>query len=149
MVLKESELPSYTRPEWTKQLDAEPANANEKLVLDFLNAFGDLDASNFGPHVDKYFAEDGRYDNMPQCLPLAVGLEQVKASLGSFFSLFTMHIHTFAIASSKAGVVMTERVDRLTHLESKKTYDLLLMGVFECANGKITYWRCASVRLLS
>ena len=52
--------------------------------------------------------------------------------------MFSIEIITLRVTSSD-GVVMTERIDRLTH--QGKTYDLLLMGIFELEGTKIKNWR--------
>jgi limonene-1,2-epoxide hydrolase len=73
---------------------------------------------------------------MPSVLTPAHGIEAVKASVTRFFLAFSMSIITLRVTS---GIAMTETIDRLTR--SGKTYDLLLMGIFELEGTKIKAWR--------
>ena len=126
------------RPSWAPSTDATASNPQEEAVLAFLDAWKDHNGSSIGPVVDKYFTADSSYSNMPSTLQPAHGLEAVKASIAGFLDLFAIDIITLRISSSN-GVVMTERIDRLTY--QGKTYDLLLMGIFELEGTKIKAWR--------
>jgi limonene-1,2-epoxide hydrolase len=126
------------RPSWAPSTDATASNPQEEAVLSFLGQWKDLDALSIGPVVDKYFTADSSYYNMPSVLTPAHGIEAVKASVTGFFLAFSMSIITLRVASSN-GIVMTERIDRLTR--NGKTYDLLLMGIFELEGTQIKTWR--------
>lgn len=126
------------RPSWAPSTDATASNPQEEAVLSFLGQWKDLDANSIGSVVDEYFTTDSSYYNMPSVLQPAHGIEAVKASIAGFFNAFAIDIITLRVTSTN-DIVMTERIDRLTH--KGKTYDLLLMGIFELEGTKIKAWR--------
>ncbi|HWS73594.1 MAG TPA: nuclear transport factor 2 family protein [Quisquiliibacterium sp.] len=108
-------------------------NANEKIILDFIDAWSRLDAE----EIVSYFAEDGIYHNMPT-KPVQ-GREQLRAFIGGFLKPWTSTQWDVLNLVSKGDVVIAERLDR-TEAGAKKV-DLPCCGVFEMKDGKIKVWR--------
>ena len=108
-------------------------SANEKIILDFIDAWSRLDAD----EIVSYFAEDGVYHNMPT-KPVQ-GREQLRAFIGGFLKPWTSTQWDVLNIVSKGDVVIAERLDRTEAGERK--VDLPCCGVFEMKDGKIRVWR--------
>ena len=124
-------------PKWvsTDPADQQPTNADESLILQFLQDLTTNDAD----RLTTYFNEHGMYQNMP--LPPAYGRDAVHATLTGLFGVMSIDaVENYHIASAN-GFVYTERVDVLTALPTGKTHVLPILGVFQLRDGKILAWR--------
>lgn len=124
-------------PKWvsTDRTDKEAANADETLILQFMQAL----TTNDPDELITYFDDEGMYQNMP--LPPAYGREAVHATLTALLGVMSIDaVETFHIASAN-GFVYAERVDVLTALPTSKTFPLPVLGVFQLREGKILGWR--------
>lgn len=107
--------------------------ANERLVLDFCNAWSRKDID----ELLGYFAPDAVYHNIP--LEPLKGIAAIRATL-EMFAGPAEHVEFELLAlASNGDVVFTERVDRFRILG--RDVALPVAGVFEVRAGKIAAWR--------
>lgn len=109
------------------------AGTNEKLVLDFIDAWNRLDYN----AIYGAMSEDIFYHNIP--MEPCNGMAEVKAFFdqGGFnFDGAQWDVHHMA---ATGHVVLTERTDKFRIGE--KWIAIRVMGTFEIENGKITKWR--------
>jgi limonene-1,2-epoxide hydrolase len=84
-------------------------------------------------------ADDVRYQNVPQ--PVMLGRSQARRFIGPIIreteriEFVLLHL----LASEAAGLVLTERIDRLHYASG--VIEIPLMGVFTVQQGRIVQWR--------
>ena len=105
----------------------------ERTVRACLAALGAHDTSQLRP----FLTDDVVYHNIP--MDPTVGLEASLAFLDDFFGMFTSTEVEILHLAVRDGVVLTERIDRLTM--DGQTAPLPVMGTFELRDGKICAWR--------
>jgi limonene-1,2-epoxide hydrolase len=109
------------------------ADANERLVRDFCEAFAKQDAEALRP----FLADDVVYHNIP--MDPVVGVDAAVGFIAGFFGMCdSMVIETLHLAV-RGDVVLTERVDTFTI--GDVVAPLPVMGTFELRDGKIAAWR--------
>lgn len=88
-----------------------------------------------------YITEDCEYDNVP--IGKAFGPQGLRDTLSGFFqvcdSLDWEIVRQSATGDINNAVVLNERIDRF--VIKGETHELLVAGVYEIHNGKITLWR--------
>lgn len=114
-------------------------NANEQLVLDFINAF-------YGQHIDidaatALMSDDFVWQLHVPLSPVVVGREAARAELEKHNSLPTGMIEGSEIRTvvSTGDIVIVERVDVNSLGELPVTFHVV--AVFEVGDGTITHWR--------
>ena len=105
----------------------------EQVVRDLCDGFAKHDAES----LRQYFTDDVVYHNIP--MDPNVGLEASLAFLDGFFGMFSSTEVEILHLAVRDGVVLTERIDRLTM--DGQTAPLPVMGTFELRDGKICAWR--------
>lgn len=105
----------------------------ERTVRACLAALGAHDTS----QLRHFLTDDVVYHNIP--MDPTVGLEASLAFLDGFFGMFTSTEVEILHLAVRDGVVLTERIDRLTM--DGQTAPLPVMGTFELRDGKICAWR--------
>ncbi|MEW4467918.1 limonene-1,2-epoxide hydrolase family protein [Parasphingorhabdus sp. JC815] len=108
------------------------SNANEKLVLDFVESWNRLDYDS----IYSAMADDIFYHNIP--MEPCNGLTEVKAFLNGAFNFDGAHWIVHAIATN-GNMVLTERTDKFKM--AGQWIEIRVMGTFEIENGKIAKWR--------
>ena len=107
---------------------------NQQIMRDFMAVVN----SNNIDRIMEFFAPDCFFHNVP--LEPAKGTEAIREVLMSVLSISTeveWTVHN--IAETAEGHVMTERTDAFAM--NGIWVRLLVMGIFELENGKITSWR--------
>ncbi|HEX4490183.1 MAG TPA: limonene-1,2-epoxide hydrolase family protein [Acidimicrobiia bacterium] len=109
------------------------AEANERLVRDFCDAFAKHDAEAMRP----FLADDVVYHNIP--MDPVVGADATVGFIAGFFGMCdSMTIETLHLAV-RDDIVLTERIDTFTI--GDVVAPLPVMGTFEIRDGKIAAWR--------
>jgi len=109
------------------------ANANEKLVLDFIESWNRLDYD----AIYGAMAEDIFYHNIP--MEPCNGMAEVRAFFdGGGFNFDAAQWDVHAIATN-GNVVLTERTDKFKM--AGQWIAIRVMGTFEIEDGKIAKWR--------
>jgi len=106
---------------------------NERIITDFLCAFGRMDAD----ELIGYFALDAIYHNIP--LPALRGREQIYESLKGLPNRFKEMRIEILHQVSAGNLVMNERIDYFTFPDRRVA--LPIAGIFELEKGKIKAWR--------
>jgi len=106
---------------------------NERIITDFLCAFGRMDAD----ELIGYFALDAIYHNIP--LPALRGREQIYESLKGLSNRFKEMRIEILHQVSAGNLVMNERIDYFTFPDRRVA--LPIAGIFELEKGKIKAWR--------
>ena len=117
----------------TSMSQPERAADNERIVLDFVEAWSRLDPA----ELAGFFTEDGVYHNMPS-QPVQ-GRANVEALIRGFSANWTQTTWEVLNIMSSGDVVIAERVDRTR--AGDRSVDLPVVGVFEMEGGKIKVWR--------
>ncbi len=112
---------------------ADQVNANEQVILDFIEAWSRLDPV----ELAGFFTDDGIYHNMPT-QPVQ-GRANVEGLIRGFSASWTETTWDVLNIMSSGEVVIAERVDRTQ--AGDKSVDLPVVGVFELEGGKIKVWR--------
>lgn len=109
------------------------------LVLDFIG--GEHTAEGLAAAVEKYCADDCRWENTG--MPTIEGKEQMLGMLGGMGTLgiASMKVDVRHIAQTEDGAVLTERQDDIYRPDGSLLLSLMIMGIFEVRDGKITAWR--------
>lgn len=109
------------------------AEAAEKVVREFCEAFGRGDAQALRP----YFTDDVVYHNIP--MEPAVGIDAAIDMLAGFLAMADKVEIRMTHLAANGDVVLTERVDEFTL--GQTVAPLPVMGVFEITDGRISAWR--------
>lgn len=108
--------------------------SNIEIVRDFIAACD-------GRHMDEacgFFTADAIYHNIP--MDPVTGPEGVRQVLQGFADVSDdWRWETHHIAETVAGVVLTERTDRIR--SGGQWFEFPTMGTFELRDGKISAWR--------
>ena len=107
-------------------------NANEKLILDFIESWNRLDYD----AIYAAMAEDIFYHNIP--MDPCNGIAEVKGFMNGAFNFEEAEWILHAIATND-NVVLTERTDKFKM--AGQWIAVRVMGTFEIADGKISKWR--------
>lgn len=109
--------------------------SNSKIVTDFMKAWEAKDTEK----ILSFFAPNAVYHNVP--MPKLVGIAAIREFIAPFAGMAEQVVfEVLHQAESADGVVLNERVDRLTMKDGRKIV-AEVMGVFELENGKIKAWR--------
>jgi limonene-1,2-epoxide hydrolase len=86
-----------------------------------------------------FMAEDVAYQNVPQ--PVMQGKKQARRFIAPILreTLAIEFVLLNVVAAEEAGLVLTERVDRLHYASG--SIDIPLMGIFRVRDGRIVQWR--------
>jgi limonene-1,2-epoxide hydrolase len=107
---------------------------NTKLVEEFIAAWNQIDLEKIMALV----TDDCFYHNIP--MEPMKGAAAIRAFIGGFSGMATeIDWVVHHIAEGADGAVLTERTDRF--LIGENWMEILVMGVFELGDGKITAWR--------
>jgi limonene-1,2-epoxide hydrolase len=112
---------------------AELAAENERIVLDFIDAWPRLDPA----ELASFFTEDGVYHNVPT-QPVQ-GRANVEGLIRGFTADWTETSWEVLTLMSRGDTVIAERVDHI--VAGDRSVDLPVVGVFELEQGKIKVWR--------
>jgi limonene-1,2-epoxide hydrolase len=107
--------------------------SNDDIVRRFCGAFQHMDAD----ELIEFFSEDATYHNIP--LPLLRGRDEIYNNLKGLRKRFTALRIEIIHQISDGGIVMNERVDYFTRVDS--TIALPIAGVFKLNDEKIQEWR--------
>jgi limonene-1,2-epoxide hydrolase len=105
-----------------------------EVVRQFLKL---MEALNYDDAL-KLVSNDCEYSNPPP-FGTVYGTAGIRAVLEPFFAPTVTNEFRILRESASGPIVFLERLDR--HLFGKKWVELPVAGVFEVADGKITYWR--------
>jgi limonene-1,2-epoxide hydrolase len=107
---------------------------NIQVVQDFIAAWNANDVE----RIMAFLSDDCFYHNIP--MEPMKGATAIRAFIGGFSGMASeIDWVVHHIAAGADGAVLTERTDRF--LIGEKWMEILVMGVFELADGKITAWR--------
>jgi limonene-1,2-epoxide hydrolase len=109
------------------------ADANERLVRDFCDAFAKHDAEVLRP----FLADDVVYHNIP--MDPVVGVDAAVGFIVGFFGMCDGMTIDMLHLAVRDDVVLTERIDTFTI--GDVVAPLPVMGTFELRDGKIAKWR--------
>lgn len=112
---------------------ADRAEANQQVVVDFIEAWSRLDPA----ELASFFTEDGIYHNIPSS-PVQ-GRANVEAFIRGFSANWTETTWDILTIMSSGDTVIVERLDRTR--AGDRSVDLPVVGVFELEGGRIKVWR--------